>query len=182
MHLTQNEVVFLGVASSATDGFPLAIGLGFPESKLTETVYIYPPKDWGLLDDIKEQKNDEPSDTKRKNKVIGGIQAIDLIAKGLAPDKAAELLFERVDGKAIYSVFPKEDRPLLEKLGIPIPTQVKIQSAITLFDSFVPSERERDLQLRTKMDLRYYPRNKSDTRWMIELLHRCQSSAYRETF
>ncbi len=174
VHTTNNEVVFLGVASSAPDGFPLAVGLGFPETGSIETVFIKPPEKWGLLNDIMDTKSDVAGDAKRKNKIIGGIQAVDLIEKGLTPEKAAELVFERFDGKSIFSVFPKEDRDLLGQLGAPFPNEIKVQSAISLFDSFVSPEQERKLQLHTKMNLRYYPRNKSDTKWLIELLHRCQ--------
>jgi hypothetical protein len=174
VHIIQNEVVFLGVAPSAPDGFPLAVGLGFPETRTMETVFIKPPDEWGLLDDIVDIQGDVAKDVKRKNKIIEGIQAIDLIDKGLTLDKAAEFIFDKLEGKSLFSVFPKEDRALLGYLGAPFPNQIKIQSAISLFDSFVSPEQERKLQLHTKMDLRYYPRNKSDTKWLIELLHRCQ--------
>jgi hypothetical protein len=174
VHTIQDEVVFLGIAPSAPDGYPLAIGLGFADSKSMKTVFINPPDKWGLLDDLKRNDFDASSVGKSKNKIIGGIQAIDLISKGLAPGDVADLVFSNIGGRSVYSIFPKEDRTFLGMLGVPIPKQIQVQSAITLFHTFVSPGSEREMQLHTKMDLRYYPRNKSDIRWLIELFSRCQ--------
>jgi hypothetical protein len=173
VHTITNEIVFLGVASSAPDGFPLAVGIGGTEIKIMKTIFIKPLEEWGLLRDIKDPESDDPSDTRRKNKVIEGIMASDLIAKGVKPEKAVELILESIDGKNVYSVNPKQENYLLGKLGSTSSNRIQIQSAIALFDSFVSPECERELQLNTKMNLRYYPRNKSDIRWLIELYYRC---------
>lgn len=174
VHTISNEIVFLGVASSAPDGFPLAIGMGMVETKAMKTVFIRPLEEWGLLEDIKGTESDDPSDTRRKDKNIEGIMASDLISKGIKPEKAADLILESLEGKNVYSINPKQENSLLGKLGRNLSKNIKVQSAITLFDSFVSPECERELQLKTKMELRYYPRNKSDIRWLIELFYRCQ--------
>jgi hypothetical protein len=173
VHTITNEIVFLGVAYSAPDGFPLAVGIGGTETNSMKTIYIRPLEEWGLLKDIKDPESDDPSDTRRKNKVIEGIMASDLIAKGMKLEKAAELILESVEGKNVYSINPKQENYLLGKLETNLSKNIQVQSAITLFDSFVSPECERELQLNTKMDLRYYPRNKSDIRWLIELYSRC---------
>jgi hypothetical protein len=173
VHTITNEIVFLGIASSAPDGFPLAVGMGGTETNTMKTVFIKPLEEWGLLKDIKDPESDDPSDTRRKNKVIEGIMASDLIAKGVKPEKAVELILDNIEGKNVYSVNPKQENYLLGKLGVGLSKKIQVQSAITLFDSFVSPECERELQLNTKMDLRYYPRNKSDIRWLIELYYRC---------
>lgn len=168
-----NEIIFIGVASSTPEDFPLAIGIGGTESKTTKTVYIEPLEEWGLLKDIKDPDSNDPSDTRRKDKVIEGILASDLIAKGVKLEKVVDLILESVEGKEVYSVNPKQDGYLLEKLGANLSKKIQVQSAISLFDSLVSPACERDLQLNTRMDFRYYPRNKSDIRWLIELYNRC---------
>ncbi len=168
-----NEIVFLGVSSSASDGFPLVVGLGFPETQSMKVIFIRPPEEWGLIEVIKESGNGGTEETKLNPKIIEGIRTSDLISKGLAPDEATKIILQCVEGKSVYSVDPKQERMLIGKLGIHSPQAIELNSAIILFDSFVTPELEREMQLNTKMNLNYYPRNKSDIRWLIELYIRC---------
>ncbi len=169
-----NEIVFLGVSSSGADGFPLVVGLGFPETQSRKTIFIRPLEEWGLIEVVKESKNGDTEETKLNPKIIEGIRTSDLISKGVAPDEAAKIILQCVEGKSVYSVDPKQETKLIGKLGIHPPQAIQLNSAIVLFDSFVTPELERELQLNTKMNLNYYPRNKSDTRWLIELYNRCR--------
>lgn len=169
-----NEILFLGVASSAPDGFPLAIGLGFPESKLIKTVFIKPLNEWGILLETDYVENKEPRKDKIKNRVVEGIFVRDLITKGIEPEQASEQVLEDTKGRRVYSVNPKQDSYLLRKMGGINPDKLKLHSAIVLFDELVSPERERKLQLKTKTNVEFYPRNKSDVRWLNELYFQCR--------
>jgi hypothetical protein len=169
-----DEIVFMGVSSSDPDGFPLVVGIGFPNTQSTKTIFIKPPQEWKLVEVVKELENSEIGALKLNPKTIAGIKTSDLMSKGVDPEEAVETILRYVDGKSIYSMDPKQEKNLIGKLASHLPQTFNLNSAIGLFDSYVSSELERELQLNTKTNLRYYPRNKSDTRWLIELYHRCR--------
>jgi hypothetical protein len=169
-----NEILFLGVVPSAPDSFPLVIGLGFPESKSINTVFIKPPDEWGILQEADYEDTNKPQKDKIKNRVVEGILVRDLITKGIEPNQASEQILEGIKGRRIYSVNPKQDSYLLGKMGNINHSKLKLHSAIVLFDELVPPERERKLQLKTKTNIAFYPRNKSDVRWLIELYFQCR--------
>jgi hypothetical protein len=171
-----NEILFLGIASSAPDRFPLAIGLGFPETKFIQTIFIKPLDKWGLLQDASDVDDEEAQEGKAKIRVIEGIKVRDLITKGLEPKQAFEHILEAAKGRAIFSLNSKDDSYLLARMGDINPSNLKLHSAIVLFDELVLPERERKLQLKTKTNIEFYPRNKSDVRWLVELYSQCRSS------
>lgn len=172
--VNSNEILFLGVASSAPSGFPLAIGLGFPDIKSIKTVFIKPPDEWGILQETDYVDNKEPQKDKIKNRIVEGIRVRDLIIKGAGPEQASKQILEVAAGRRIYTINPKQDSYLLARMGDISPSNIKLHSAIVLFDELVPPERERKLQLKTKTNIEFYPRNKSDVRWLIELYFQCR--------
>jgi hypothetical protein len=175
-NVNPNEILFLGVASSAPDGFPLVVGLGFPDSGLKKTVFIKPPEDWGLLKEEGNVDNKEARKGKNQNKIIEGIKVVDLIKKGIGPKQASEQILEVMNERCVYSVNPRQDSFFLGKMGNIALGKLQLYSAMAFFDEIVLPERERELQLKTKTNIRFYPRNKSDIGWLMELYFKCRQS------
>ena len=159
-----DEIMFLGVASSSPDGFPLAIGMGFPNTNQTQNILIRPPSKWNIFD----PKNNP------KDEIISKFRKKDLLSRGIAPEEVANLISSISKDRVVYSLKVKHDEIMLQKLRDVMTTKITLHSALALFHGLAGFKRAMGLTSQTKLAAEYYPRDPSDVRWLITHFHKCR--------
>lgn len=159
-----DKIMFLGVASSEPGGFPLAIGMGFPDTNQIKSILISPPEKWKLFD----------PNSKDKDEIVGKFRRNELRARGISPEKAADLVSSLTEGRKVYSLENKHDEHMLQKLRDVLTVKIALHSALALFNELASFDRAMEIMVRAKLTVENYPRNPSDIKWMIPCFHRCR--------
>jgi len=159
-----DKIIFLGVASSEPGGFPLAIGMGFPDTNQTKNILICPPKKWKIFD----------PQNKDKDEIVGKFRRNELLARGMPPGEAATLISSLTKDRKVYSLENKHDEHMLHKLRDVSTTKIALHSALTLFNELANFNRAMQIVAEARLTVENYPRNSSDVKWMVPCFHRCR--------
>jgi hypothetical protein len=160
-NLKSSEIMFIGIISSKPTGFPLAIGFGFPDNSLTQTVLISPPEEWNIFDSKNQEKDERISKLNKR----------DLYLKGVPPEEAVNTVLSASNGREIFSYDNIHDQLMFGKI---CKLGVEIKSVISLFTILVGFKMSMELEIHTRLSFGYYPHNPADVRWMIPCYHACK--------
>jgi hypothetical protein len=158
-----DKIMFLGVASSEPGGFPLAIGMGFPDTNQTKNILICPPKKWKIFD---PQNND-------KDEIVGKFRRNELLARGVPPEEAAALISSLTKDRKVYSLENKHDELMIHKLCDVFTTKIVFHSALALFNELANFKRAMEIVAEARLTVENYPRNPSEVKWMVPCFHKC---------
>ena len=159
-----DKIMFLGVASSEPDGFPLAIGMGFPDTSQIRNILISPPEKWKIFD----------PNNKDKDEIVGKFRRNELRAKGITPEKAADLISSLTKNRKVYSLETRHDDLMLHKLRDVFTTKITLHSALELFNELTSFKRAMEIVAAVRLTVENYPRNPSEVKWMVPCFHRCR--------
>ena len=163
------ETMFLGIASSPTSatspiGYPLAVGVAYPDTQSAKIILVRPLDEWAVFDPKNQGKEEN----------IAGLRRKDLLTKGVTLEEVASFVIAVTKGRSVYCMDVKSTTALLSPLSELLSNKVNLKSALALFNDVAGDFRKAmNVQLRTKLVIQNYPKNRSDVRWMNACFHGC---------
>lgn len=164
-------------APASKERFPIAVGVAFLDSRQFQTILVKPPDSWGLIKIESEQERKERQKKKEKKRVqvLAKITDEELFGAGKSPEEAAEIILSLAINQTIYSLDGKHDTAMLNKLSPQVVSKLNFLSTTALSYDLTSPERARNLQLKHKLRIGLYPRNKADIRWVVPWIDQCKN-------
>ena len=170
------EIAFLGIQTapsqhSASFEFPIAIGMGFPDTKITKKILIRPNEEWDIFNPIRDDSDKRKGGAEREE-YVSKYRKSDLLSRGLRASEAARYINDLLGDRTLYGLWQRKEIAMLRLLF----SDTKAPSwncGLKLFNQFVSFEQFISLELRHKLTAKLYPMDGTDVRWMIACLNQC---------